>query len=95
MALEAKYKLDIRKVEKAIKTRKDRTEGLKGVLGARRIAQMKREAVECPLLETTVSFIECFSCPNFIRRVKGVVHCKGRPLSRSQPQHDSPHGLEQ
>ncbi|MEM4246349.1 MAG: hypothetical protein QW390_03535 [Candidatus Bathyarchaeia archaeon] len=84
MALEARYKLDIRRVEKAIKTRKDSTEGLKGVLGARRIAQMKKEAVECPVLLTTVSFIECFSCPNFIRRVKGVIHCKGEPLPRSQ-----------
>ncbi|WP_455367289.1 hypothetical protein [[Eubacterium] cellulosolvens] len=80
MALDAKYQLDIKKTDKAIKTRKESIEGLKGVLGAKRIAQMKKEAVECPVLMTTVSFIECFACPNFMRRFKGSIHCKGEPL---------------
>jgi len=75
--LEAKYKLEVRKSGKALKTRKESTDALKGVLGAKRIATMKKEAVECPILVTTVSFVECFSCPNFMRRVKGLIHCRG------------------
>ncbi|MEM2122971.1 MAG: hypothetical protein QXE79_04970 [Candidatus Bathyarchaeia archaeon] len=63
-----------------MRTPKESLEALKGVLGARRIAKMKREAVECPIKGRTLSFVECFSCPNFIRRVKGAIHCKGDPL---------------
>ena len=41
------------------------------------IRKMKREYVECPLANRKVSFLECFTCVSFIRRIKGVVHCSG------------------
>ena len=76
------YTLTIKEQKKAIRTPKESTEILKGVLGAKRIAKMKKEAIECPILEKTVSFVECYSCPNFIRRIRGSVHCKGEPLKK-------------
>ena len=76
------YTITIKEQTKAIRTPKESTEILKGVIGAKRIAKMKKEAIECPVLEKTVSFVECYSCPNFIRRVRGTVHCKGDPLNK-------------
>lgn len=78
--MESRYVISIIEMDKAMRTPKESLEALKGVLGARRIAKMKREAVECPIKGRTLSFVECFSCPNFIRRVKGAIHCKGDPL---------------
>ncbi len=76
------YTITIKEQNKAIRTPKESTEILKGVIGAKRIAKMKKEAIECPVLEKTVSFVECYSCSNFIRRVRGTVHCKGEPLDK-------------
>ncbi len=41
------------------------------------LSRMKKEYVECPIAKDRVPFLICFVCPSFIRRVKGVVHCKG------------------
>ncbi len=79
--MNCKYKLEVKRVDKAIRTSKERSEALKGVMGAKMIARMKKEAVECPVLDKTVAFVECFSCPNFVRRLRGEVHCKGEFLS--------------
>jgi hypothetical protein len=78
--MESRYVISVIQMEKAIRTPKESLEALKGVLGAKRVAKMRKEAVECPIKGGTISFIECFSCPNFIRRVKGAVHCRGDPL---------------
>jgi hypothetical protein len=43
---------------------------------------MRREMVECPVLGGEVPFLQCYFCPNFVRRVKGVVHCRGLPLQQ-------------
>jgi hypothetical protein len=80
LKLDCKYKLEINRVEKAIRSRKESVQALKGVMGAKMIARMKKEAVECPVYGKTVAFVECFSCPNFVRRFKGEVHCRGEPL---------------
>ena len=78
--MESRYVINVIQMDKTIKTPKESLEALKGVLGARRVAKMKMEAVECPIKGKTLSFVECFLCPNFIRRVKGTIHCKGDPL---------------
>ncbi|MBS7644745.1 MAG: hypothetical protein QW569_02735 [Candidatus Bathyarchaeia archaeon] len=78
--MENRYVINVIQVDKAIKIPKESLEALKGVLGARRVAKMKMEAVECPIRGKKLSFVECFSCPNFIRRVRGTIHCKGEPL---------------
>ena len=76
----AKYVVDIFQPEKPPPTAKQFVQDLKGVTGGKQIARMKKEAVACPVLNKTVSFVQCFACPNFIRRVKGRVDCRGLPL---------------
>lgn len=75
-----KFVVDIFLPEKAPPTPKQYVQELKGVAGGKQIARMRKEAVACPVLIKTVSFVQCFACPNFIRRVKGKVDCKGLPL---------------
>lgn len=60
------------------KVPKEKVEQLKGVVGAKTIARMKKERVECPVTMTTKSFVECFTCSSFVRRIKGQVHCSGQ-----------------
>src|SRR6059058_4116551 len=78
-----KYVVQIVVPEKPPPTPKQFVQDLKGVAGGKQIARMKKEAVACPVLNKTVSFVQCFACPNFIRRVKGRVDCRGLPLSTS------------
>jgi len=77
---EAKYELDIRITEKPFKIPKDKLSGYKGVISGRKIAYMKKEAVSCPVKGEAVPFLECYDCENFMRRMKGKVHCSGEPL---------------
>lgn len=76
-----KFVVDIFNPEKPPMTPKQYVADLKGVASGKQIARMKKEAVACPVLEKTVSFVQCFACSNFLRRVKGKVDCKGLPLS--------------
>ncbi|OLE59428.1 MAG: hypothetical protein AUG17_02760 [Crenarchaeota archaeon 13_1_20CM_2_53_14] len=75
-----KYVVEIVVPEKPPVTPKQFVQDLKGVAGGKQIARMKKEAVACPVLNKTVSFVQCFACPNFIRRMKGRVDCRGLPL---------------
>jgi len=77
----ARYVVEITQPEKPPPTAKQYVDELKGVAGGKQIARMKKEAVACPVLNKTVSFVQCFACPNFIRRVKGKVDCRGLPLT--------------
>lgn len=79
--LEAKYSVQVLAPEKAPPTPKQYVQDLKGVVGGKQMARMKKEAVDCPVLVKQVSFVQCFACPNFIRRVKGQVGCRGLPLA--------------
>jgi hypothetical protein len=78
-----KYVVEITQPTKPPPTPKQYVDELKGVAGGKQIARMKKEAVACPVLNKTVSFVQCFACPNFIRRVKGKVDCRGLPLTTS------------
>ena len=60
-----------RKVPKAVNTE------LKGVASGKQMSRMKKESVDCPVVKSEVSFLVCFACPSFIRRVKGQVDCAG------------------
>jgi hypothetical protein len=80
----AKFVVDIFSPEKPPPTPKQYVDDLKGVAGGKQIARMKKEAVECPVLTKTVSFVQCFACPNFIRRIKGKVDCRGVPLPAAE-----------
>ncbi|OYT63050.1 MAG: hypothetical protein B6U69_00050 [Thermofilum sp. ex4484_15] len=41
------------------------------------LRRMKNEYVRCPVRNEAIPFLLCFNCKNFIRRVKGEVHCRG------------------
>jgi hypothetical protein len=43
---------------------------------------MKYEAVSCPVKLKVVKVSECYTCSNFIRRVRGKVGCRGERMSR-------------
>jgi hypothetical protein len=74
---EAKYQVQVKLLERAIPVSKDFVKDLKGAVGGKLLSRMKKEAVDCPVRGKAVSFVECFSCKNFLRRVKGTVGCKG------------------
>ena len=76
-----KYTVDIVEIPKAIPASKESVEAIKEAVKGKALARMKREAVDCPVKARRVSFIECFICPNFNRRVRGKVGCAGLPLS--------------
>jgi hypothetical protein len=75
-----KYLVDIFAPPKPIPSAKDSLEAIKGAVKGKMLARMKKEAVNCPVKLKAVSFVECFTCPNFNRRVRGKVGCKGLPL---------------
>jgi hypothetical protein len=77
-----KYSVDVFMPPKAIPTPKDSLEAIKGAVKGKMLAKMKKEAVDCPVKLKKVSFVECFTCPNFNRRVRGRVGCKGLPLTQ-------------
>lgn len=80
MGEDDKYMVEIILPPKAIPTPKEYLETIKGSVKGKMLAKMKKEAVDCPVKLKTVSFVECFTCPNFNRRIKGKVGCKGLPL---------------
>ena len=80
---EDKYSVDVVEVPKAIPASKESLEAIKGAVKGKALAKMKKEAVDCPVKAKRVSFVECFTCPNFNRRVRGKVGCAGLPLPSS------------
>lgn len=74
------YEVIVKETEKSFKIPEDLKKKLSGI-SPKLLSKMKREAVDCPVLKKEVSFVECYVCPNFLRRVRGVVHCKGLPLT--------------
>ncbi|MEM3737640.1 MAG: hypothetical protein QXJ75_06125 [Candidatus Bathyarchaeia archaeon] len=74
---EGKYKVVVKVPERPIKVSREKMSELKGVVKGGLLKRMKQEAVDCPVRNETVAFIECFTCNNFIRRVKGEVDCRG------------------
>jgi len=80
---EDKYAVEVFEVPKAIPAPKESLEAIKGAVKGKALARMKKEAVDCPVKQKRVSFVECFTCPNFNRRVRGKVGCAGLPLPSS------------
>jgi hypothetical protein len=93
--LEHKFEVEVKEAEKSQKLTDDvkaelKASGmmddkgklkLKGV-SPKMLKRMKQEYVDCPVIKTEASFIECFVCPNFQSRVMGKVLCKGAPLRK-------------
>ena len=81
MGPDDRYLVDIFVPPKAIPSPKDALEALKGSVKGKMLARMKKEAVDCPVKTKKVSFVECFTCPNFNARLRGKVRCRGLPLT--------------
>jgi len=81
MPKDYKYTVKITPVEKAFRVPKDIQYKLKGVAGGKKLARMKKEGVDCPVLKKMAAFPICFVCDNFQRRFIGEVHCIGNPLT--------------
>ena len=75
--------VDVVDAPKAIPAPKESLEAIKGAVKGKALAKMKKEAVDCPVKGKRVSFVECFTCSNFNRRVRGKVGCAGLPLNAS------------
>lgn len=76
-----KYEVPIIKLEKPMRVSSDLVEQLsKANISRKMISEMKKEAVDCPVLNRRVAFLECYGCRNFVRRVRGIVYCRGTPL---------------
>jgi hypothetical protein len=77
---EDRYTVEVIEVPKAVPAPKENLGAIRGAVKGKALARMKKEAVDCPVKARRVSFVECFTCPNFNRRVKGKVGCAGLPL---------------
>ncbi len=81
-----KFEVPIFNVEVPAKIPKEVTSELKGVVSGKMMSRMKKEAVKCPVVSDQVTFLVCFTCPSFLRRVKGTVHCAGlQPPTHYKP----------
>jgi hypothetical protein len=83
---DTKYIVPVKGVEKSIKLDdKAKSElqaiGMMDEKGKLMLKRMKLEAVDCPVFEKELGFIQCYVCSNFHSRVMGKVYCKGEPLS--------------
>jgi hypothetical protein len=92
-SVHTKYIVPVKQVEKGIKlTDEAKVElqsigmmddkgklKLKGV-SPKMLKRMKLEAVDCPVLNREIGFIQCYVCKNFTSRITGQVNCRGDPL---------------
>ncbi|HEU4822087.1 MAG TPA: hypothetical protein VFS97_01560 [Nitrososphaeraceae archaeon] len=92
-SVQTKYTVPVKQVEKGIKlTDEAKVElqsigmmddkgklKLKGV-SPKMLKRMKLEAVDCPVLNREIGFIQCYVCKNFNSRITGQVNCRGDPL---------------
>jgi len=77
LSQETKFKVQIFDSPKPKKVPKAVSGELKGAASAKAISRMKKESVNCPVVNKEVTFLVCFACPSFLRRVSGVVDCAG------------------
>jgi len=77
MSSDTKYVVKVYPSPKPKKVPKVVSQELKGAASPKMISRMKKESVDCPLVKSEVSFLVCFACPSFLRRVSGEVHCAG------------------
>lgn len=76
-----RHEVQIITLERALRTKKEIREKARSLLGKKMTTRFGKDAVDCPVLERRVGFLECYVCPNYIRRFKGKVHCKGLQIS--------------
>lgn len=90
---DVKYLVQVKQVEKTIKVSDEAKAELQSVgimdekgklklkgVSPKMLKRMKLEAVDCPVFNKEIGFIQCYVCKNFHSRVTGQVYCKGEPL---------------
>lgn len=77
MSSETQFKVKVYQSAKPKRVPKAVSEELKGTASPKAISRMKKESVDCPIVNAEVGFLVCFACPSFLRRVSGVVDCAG------------------
>ena len=88
-----KYLVPIKQVENSIKVTNEAKQELRSVgimdekgklklkgVSPKMLKRMKMEAVDCPVLNSEIGFIQCYVCKNFHSRITGKVYCRGEPL---------------
>lgn len=92
-SVHSKYTVPIKQVEKGIKLTDEAKSELRSIgmmddkgklklkgVSPKMLKRMKLEAVDCPVLNQEIGFIQCYVCKNFNSRVTGQVYCRGDPL---------------
>jgi hypothetical protein len=90
---ETKFLVPVKQVENSVKLSNEAKNELKSIgmmddkgklklkgVSPRMLRRMKLEAVDCPVLQSEIGFIQCYVCRNFHSRVSGQVYCRGDPL---------------
>ncbi|MFY9964140.1 MAG: hypothetical protein WBL44_19105 [Nitrososphaeraceae archaeon] len=90
---ETKFLVPVKQVENSVKLTNEAKDELKSIgmmddkgklklkgVSPRMLKRMKLEAVDCPVLQSEIGFVQCYVCRNFHSRVSGQVYCKGDPL---------------
>lgn len=77
MSPDYKFQVKIYDSTKPKRVPKIVSDELKGAASAKAMSRMKKESVDCPVVNREVAFLVCFGCPSFLRRVEGVVDCAG------------------
>ena len=75
--MEVKFQVEVKQAKRGLKASPEAVNILKTTMSGKMLSKMKKEYVECPIANSPVSFVDCFTCVSFIRRVRGVVHCAG------------------
>jgi hypothetical protein len=90
---ETKFLVPVKQVENSVKLSNEAKDELKSIgmmddkgklklkgVSPRMLRRMKLEAVDCPVLQSEIGFVQCYVCRNFHSRVSGQVYCRGDPL---------------
>ena len=75
-----RYEVPVVKLSRAMRIPKEVLEQVSNIGSKRFVRQLRREAVDCPVLRKSVPFLQCYICKNFVRRIRGIVYCRGEPL---------------
>jgi hypothetical protein len=68
--------IKIEKVDKTVRVSRELREEIKRMGLESKIKFMRKELVDCPLQKKKISPLYCLVCEYFVRRYKGVIHCK-------------------
>jgi transcription initiation factor TFIID TATA-box-binding protein len=86
------HTVDVLDAPNAIPVPKASLEAIRCGVKGKALERMMKEAVECPVKAKRVSFVACFTCANFNRRIKGKVGCAGLPGVGPREEEEEPEG---